>query len=155
MLTQIANSWFVPLLVSVVVQIFAVPSDAAENPKEMDNSKTPELSQEHHDYFDPVMTTGPCASDVQTYCKDITPGAGRILACLKAHDDKLSAPCQQQAQVIMNQFRDVRKACQRDMQKFCKNVKPGGGDVMRCLKQHESELTQSCKNEMPLIRATG
>ncbi|TWB42698.1 cysteine rich repeat-containing protein [Nitrospirillum pindoramense] len=34
-----------------------------------------------------------CQQDRQTLCKDEQPGGGRILACLKAHEDKLSPDC--------------------------------------------------------------
>lgn len=34
-----------------------------------------------------------CRSDFQALCKGTKPGGGRIIACLKAHDSKLSAGC--------------------------------------------------------------
>ena len=33
-------------------------------------------------------------AELETYCKDVTPGDGRILACLYAHGDKLSGQCE-------------------------------------------------------------
>jgi Cysteine rich repeat len=36
-----------------------------------------------------------CAADYHTYCSDVRPGGGRILACLKQNADKLSQGCQQ------------------------------------------------------------
>ncbi|MCG6905347.1 MAG: cysteine rich repeat-containing protein, partial [Desulfobacteraceae bacterium] len=35
-----------------------------------------------------------CKTEIETYCKDVTPGEGRILACLYAHQDKLSGKCE-------------------------------------------------------------
>ncbi len=35
--------------------------------------------------------------------------------------------------------------CHDDIQKFCKDVKPGGGAIARCLKAHEAELSPACK----------
>jgi Cysteine rich repeat len=34
-----------------------------------------------------------CDSDIQTLCPGVQPGGGRILACLKAHQDKVSDVC--------------------------------------------------------------
>ena len=37
------------------------------------------------------------------------------------------------------------KPCQQDIQQFCQGVQPGGGRIPDCLKQHESELSEGCK----------
>ena len=34
-----------------------------------------------------------CRSDIDTYCKDVTPGEQRLLACVYAYDDKISDGC--------------------------------------------------------------
>ena len=39
----------------------------------------------------------------------------------------------------------VKNACTDDIAKFCKNVKPGPGAIMECLEEHESELSDACK----------
>jgi len=37
--------------------------------------------------------------------------------------------------------------CRADIQKFCGNVKPGGGAIIKCLKEHSSELSPECKEK--------
>lgn len=39
-------------------------------------------------------------------------------------------------------------ACKEDAQKLCGDVKPGGGGVRDCLKTHEAELSQACKDNI-------
>jgi Cysteine rich repeat len=34
-----------------------------------------------------------CQAEIETYCKDVTMREARILACLYAHEDKLSERC--------------------------------------------------------------
>src|SRR5450631_1702029 len=34
-----------------------------------------------------------CASDIKKYCKDVTPGEGRMIYCMQAHEDKISTKC--------------------------------------------------------------
>ncbi len=35
-----------------------------------------------------------CKTEIETYCKTVTPGEGRMLACLYAYGDKLSGKCE-------------------------------------------------------------
>jgi len=37
------------------------------------------------------------------------------------------------------------RPCQEDVQKFCSQVTPGGGNIVRCLKEHEQEMSGTCK----------
>lgn len=39
-------------------------------------------------------------------------------------------------------------ACRNDAKKFCGDVKPGGGRVRDCLKRHEADLSQACKDNI-------
>jgi len=34
-----------------------------------------------------------CKAEIDSFCKDVTPGKCHMLACLYAHEDKLSNPC--------------------------------------------------------------
>lgn len=42
--------------------------------------------------------------------------------------------------------------CSDDVAKFCKDVQPGGGRMARCLKQHEQELSPSCKQHVSDVK---
>ena len=47
-----------------------------------------------------------CESDLQTLCKGVQPGGGRIISCLKQNYDKLSPGCQQ----ALTKAKEARKA---------------------------------------------
>lgn len=34
-----------------------------------------------------------CAGDIKKYCRTVTPGEGRMIYCMQAHEDKISAKC--------------------------------------------------------------
>jgi hypothetical protein len=34
-----------------------------------------------------------CMSDIETFCSDVSMGGGRILSCLRGHEDRLEASC--------------------------------------------------------------
>jgi hypothetical protein len=45
-----------------------------------------------------------------------------------------------------------RQACQADAHKHCAGERPGGGRVLGCLKQHESELSAACQAALPTLQ---
>ena len=49
-------------------------------------------------------------------------------------------------------MKEAREECKEDAQKFCKDIKPGHGRVIACLKSHESELSEACKANMKMER---
>jgi hypothetical protein len=96
---------------------------------------------------------GPCADDVAKFCKDVQPGGGRIVRCMKQHEQELSPACKQHVAEVKKKGQEFREACEDDVFKLCGDVKPGGGRVLNCLKQHEQELTPDCKAKMQQKKA--
>lgn len=47
--------------------------------------------------------------------------------------------------IMTNASAQTTRPCAEDIAKLCKDVKPGGGDLARCLKEHEIELSPACK----------
>jgi hypothetical protein len=92
-----------------------------------------------------ISTTDPCRTDVQQFCQDVKPGGGRIAACMKEHRQDLSQSCKSHITALEGKVRLFAKACKGDFQKYCKGVKPGEGRVMFCLKEHEADLSDSCR----------
>lgn len=35
--------------------------------------------------------------------------------------------------------------CTTDVQKFCGDIQPGGGRIMKCLKDHRDQLSEECR----------
>jgi hypothetical protein len=88
-----------------------------------------------------------CADDVAKFCQDVKGGRRQIMQCLKAHQTELSSQCQARVQTRETRMKEMSDACQSDMQQFCKNISLGSGRLMRCLKQHEAELSSACQGE--------
>jgi hypothetical protein len=97
--------------------------------------------------------SGACKEDVEKFCKDVKPGEGRIVKCLKEHESELSAGCKQkQAEhkaARKERAEKFKEACQADIQQFCKDVKPGEGRILKCLKEHASEVSAGCRDALP------
>jgi len=91
---------------------------------------------------------GPCAADVKKFCKDAKPGGGRIMQCMKQHEAELSQACKDHSKMAKAEMEKVHEACKGDAEKLCKDVKPGGGRIARCLKEHQQQVSPGCKNAM-------
>ena len=52
------------------------------------------------------------------------------------------------AQVSANKERP----CKANREKFCGNVQPGQGRIIKCLKAHEKDLTPACKEKLAEIK---
>jgi len=108
-----------------------------------------------------------CQADIDKLCKGVPEGEGRVMRCLREHVAELSEPCRkvgaearerrqkatdrrqkatERRQKVNIGIQKVREACRPDVDKFCKGVKPVRDTIRRCLKDHESELSDSCKS---------
>jgi Golgi apparatus protein 1 len=57
--------------------------------------------------------------------------------------------------VAQAEEQENQHACRADVQKFCKGVRPGGGRIVICLKQHESELSSGCRERIAEAKEEG
>src|SRR5512139_3334577 len=86
----------------------------------------------------------PCAEEIAKYCKEVKPGGGRILNCLNEHQKELSVSCREKLEESKKRLLEAQRACTGDMEKFCKDVQPGGGRILKCLREHTQELSSAC-----------
>jgi hypothetical protein len=47
----------------------------------------------------------------------------------------------------------MRAACTADVAKFCANVVPGKGAIVRCLRSHADEVSPDCRSAREEVRA--
>jgi hypothetical protein len=92
-----------------------------------------------------------CADDIEKYCREIKPGGGRIMNCLKAHETELSVSCRGKIGELQGIIKDCEQACAGDIARFCKEVQPGGGRIVKCLREHDKELSPSCTAKLEMI----
>lgn len=91
---------------------------------------------------------GPCKADVEALCANVTAGHGAIMKCLKENEAKLKPECATHIKEAKEAMKDVKEACHEDFDKFCHDVKPGGGRIIKCMKEHSAELSGGCKAEI-------
>jgi hypothetical protein len=101
------------------------------------------------------MVAKGCDHEITTYCKDVTPGEGRVLACLYAHEDKLSGQCEYalydaaaQLERALTALTYVANECRDDLISYCSDIKPGEGRLLQCIDKNEAKVSQRCKQAM-------
>ena len=95
----------------------------------------------------------PCMDEIEKFCKDVQPGEGGIVQCLRDHDRELSALCRDKVKVVMQRVEEAKHICAKDIEKFCAGVKPGGGRLIKCLNPHMDELTPACREKLQSFTA--
>ncbi len=88
---------------------------------------------------------GACKEDVAKLCKDVQPGEGRIMECLKSHQAEVSPACATHMKQVKEQLKAVSNACEPDMERFCWETPMGKGGLAKCLQQHSADLSPDCK----------
>jgi len=90
----------------------------------------------------------PCAEDAARLCQGMQPGGGRVAKCLKEHSSELSPACKKNIAKAKRKAREFKEACKDDAKTFCKDEKRCGGRILKCLTQHQDELSPACKEIM-------
>ena len=92
-----------------------------------------------------------CNSEFTRYCAEVTPGEGRLLACLYAYEDKLSGQCEHalydaaaRLERAIGAITYVANECRAELETHCAGVEVGDGRVAQCLKDHAAELSPGC-----------
>jgi hypothetical protein len=96
-----------------------------------------------------------CEKELKTYCKKVTPGEGRVLACLYAFSDKLSGRCEYALYDVAVQLEKAVAAlsylaneCGDDLRANCSGIKAGGGRLLECLDKNDKKVSSRCKQAL-------
>lgn len=96
-----------------------------------------------------------CKAELDKYCAMVTPGEGRVLACLFSYQDKLSNRCEYalydaaaQLERAVAALTYVVNECHKDLDKFCSAVHPGEGRLKECIDKNKDKVSDRCKRAM-------
>ncbi|HKE11175.1 MAG TPA: cysteine rich repeat-containing protein [Myxococcota bacterium] len=93
-----------------------------------------------------------CREDMERLCAEVQPGGGAKIRCLKSHEDQLSDACRAQMAAHAQQGHGhggkVLQACGDDAKRLCTGLEPGSVGILRCLRQHEADLSSACRAAM-------
>jgi Cysteine rich repeat len=101
-----------------------------------------------------------CASDIKKYCKTVTPGEGRLIYCMQAHEDKISVKCTFElgeaatsVQTTADALKDAVIACKAEITGVCGKTVPGQGRVAACLLSNKSTASAGCADAIKKIES--
>ena len=101
-----------------------------------------------------------CSQDVKSLCSSVTPGEGRLVLCMLAHEDKVSDKCvdslfdiADEIDLAVSDLARAADACADDAAKMCSSSAVGGGSVARCLVSNESKVSSACQAEINVLKA--
>jgi hypothetical protein len=85
----------------------------------------------------------------------VTPGEGRLLACLYAYQDKLSGRCEYALYDAATRLERAVAAlsyavneCSSDLKQYCGSVAAGQGRLLQCLQQNDPKVSNRCKQAL-------
>jgi hypothetical protein len=92
-----------------------------------------------------------CGDEIKNFCSTVTPGEGREVLCIEAHEDKLSPKClfdmnaaAKNLKLAADTFKETTAACQGDVAKFCGQTAAGQGRLLQCLMTNKATVSQPC-----------
>ena len=93
-----------------------------------------------------------CGKDINTYCKKVNLGGGRVQQCLIQNQAKISAACrstQVEVAALLQKRAAARnyvlQACDIDIRRLCPGVKPGDGNLLECFLKVEPSAGPQCR----------
>lgn len=102
-----------------------------------------------------------CEKELTSYCKDVTPGQGRMLACLYAYGDKLSGRCEYalydaavQLERAVAALTYAANECEDELDTVCAGVETGEGRVVECLQKNTDKVSDRCKRALADVGLT-
>ena len=92
-----------------------------------------------------------CGEDIKKYCSTVTPGEGRIVHCMQAHEDKISPKCAYElaetagsVHATSDLLKDAVIACKAEIVGVCGKTQPGQGRIAACLIANKSTASKEC-----------
>ncbi len=96
-----------------------------------------------------------CEEEIEVLCEKVSPGNGRVISCLYAHENYLNEPC---AMAIVDMgdlldyvFETVRstvEVCAADIESKCAGMQFGEGRIISCLRDNSADIAPECASKV-------
>jgi len=80
-----------------------------------------------------------CGDDLLKHCRTVSPGNGRVLACLQRQGPELSATCQAELPKLAR--------CSQEVQRLCGDISPA--QWRACFESRREQFSADCQQVVP------
>jgi hypothetical protein len=92
-----------------------------------------------------------CDGDIKQHCSGLGENAPKVFMCLMAYEEHLSPACREgilEAALTIKMGAEALdysiSACEADVDTHCRDVQPGEGRIVGCIKANESRVSKEC-----------
>jgi hypothetical protein len=96
-----------------------------------------------------------CRAEMANFCRSVTPGEGRLMLCMQAHEDKISNQCgmalfeaSRNIEQAAHRVEKLANACWADIQRLC----TGAGSIGQCVLANRASLSPPCQAVVATIQ---
>lgn len=96
-----------------------------------------------------------CGDEIKNFCGTVTPGEGREVLCIEAHEDKLSPKClfdlhaaAKNLKISTDAFKEATTACRGDVASLCGKTPAGQGRLLQCLITNKASVSHPCADSL-------
>lgn len=112
----------------------------------------------------------PCTADLEKFCSKVEKGGKQRFECLKEHENELSPDCKTAFDKLMKAAEErkaappkkaarrqdgrrggMRQLCKEEVNKYCKDYIGKRQEMVNCLKKHEADLSDQCKQKVEQV----
>ena len=94
---------------------------------------------------------GACADDIDEFCARVTPGAGRLALCMRAHEDQFSRTCQaaldRVSSTLERSAERITQMCWNEVRALCGET----DGVGQCVAQKKASLSPACETIVTIL----
>jgi hypothetical protein len=92
-----------------------------------------------------------CADDIDDFCGKVTPGAGRLAMCMRAHEDQFGRRCksvlERVSSTIERSVQRVTEMCWNEVRELCGDTDRVG----QCVAQKKASLSAPCQTIVTIL----
>ena len=86
-----------------------------------------------------------CEEDRQKFCNGYSADNPMRLYCLKRNETQIKPSCKSTLRTVPGSEVEFYDTCVEEVEKFCADVRPGKGRILKCLKANSKDLEFECR----------